>query len=691
MAQEYNTNDSLEISRTISLDSVVVTGRSPQVRTKGDATKIQVANSVLAKMGNVSTMLAHTPGMHTENNQIIVNGLGEPIFVLDGRILKSTEALTTLQADNIKTIEIDRSPSVEYSAEGRPVVKITTIKHVNDYVFLNIGNYMQQTRKFSEMPMLNFRTQFKKVSMSFSYAGGENGAMNKETYFRKIYHSDGDVFNIKMRRNDPYYIQGQRMDFALDYNIDKSNRLGVYYLYVYNRVKNPMEGTDFTGYGNELDEKSIERTKIGRGNMHNISVQYAYKKDRQAFTLTQDMVFNAKRNHGLTREMSKDYYQEYTNNGQTDYSSASTNAKYSFRLPWKINTYAGARFNYVRSMTNSLSDATFVMEGKYKNRVRLIERAPEAYISMTKRLGRFTVSPSFTYQYVHRQVSNGGGTEEIKREAQHYSSIIPSITVKYEPNDAWNFSLNYRNYLTQPSFSQINAGLAFEDSLSYTVGNATLRATRINRLNFSMSWNDLSLNMRYLHQKDPIVNVETLTSAESNIIMSSSTNFPCSSNMSMGLSYSHTFKKLTVYAEAEGILPKGEYMYLGKTYQADKMSFDGQLNLNYMFSPAFFMFIDYTHQGRSVYLTKKQKAVDVLNIGFTASLLKNRLEAYLAFTDVFGKGNYNNLTYRYDNIESGTYGKNDSRGVTLRLSYTLFNKKINVKTTNQNQSIINRM
>ena len=65
---------------TIELDSVVVKGHTPHVRTKGSVTKIQVANTVLAKMGNATRMLYHTPGLHSVNENVEVNGMGEPIY-----------------------------------------------------------------------------------------------------------------------------------------------------------------------------------------------------------------------------------------------------------------------------------------------------------------------------------------------------------------------------------------------------------------------------------------------------------------------------------------------------------------------------------------------------------------------------------------------------------------------------------
>ena len=92
----------------IELDNVVVKGKIPRVQTKGSISKIQVANTVLAKMGTAMRMLYHTPGLHSVNDNVEVNGMGEPIYVLDGRVLSNANILSTLQADNIKSIEIDR-------------------------------------------------------------------------------------------------------------------------------------------------------------------------------------------------------------------------------------------------------------------------------------------------------------------------------------------------------------------------------------------------------------------------------------------------------------------------------------------------------------------------------------------------------------------------------------------------------
>ena len=68
-----------------------------------------------------------------------------------------------------------------------------------------------------------------------------------------------------------------------------------------------------------------------------------------------------------------------------------------------------------------------------------------------------------------------------------------------------------------------------------------------------------------------------------------------------------------------------------------------------------------------------------------ASLLKNRLTVNLALSDLLDGAHYNNLTYRYGAITNGTYGKNDIRGVMLKLDYTIFSKKIKTHATRGNE------
>jgi len=87
-----------------------------------------------------------------------------------------------------------------------------------------------------------------------------------------------------------------------------------------------------------------------------------------------------------------------------------------------------------------------------------------------------------------------------------------------------------------------------------------------------------------------------------------------------------------------------------------------------------------------------QRSVQNWNLGMNASFLKNnRLKVTLEILDILHKANYNNMTDYYDNILSGTRGTNDMRGVRLRMSYTLFNKPVKIRTSRENIDVIRRV
>lgn len=684
-------NDSLDIHRTINLDSVVVTGRVPQVRNKGAISKVIVANTMLSKMGDAMTMLANTPGLYEENGAIKVDGYGTPIYVLDGRVLKNSDELNALQADNIRSIEIDKMPSAEYGSSMQPVVKITTIKRAKDYLYMKVGQSARQTRRFMYWPSFNMRGQFGKILASVSYQGTFGGTMNKQTHFRDVYHDDGSVYHVLQQRNYPFYYDRHQLTFALDYNINPNNRIGVYYMYTNNRKKELPSGTNTKGYDADLSSTDINHRTVNHINLHNITAEYAWTKDKSSFRLTQDMVFNATKKDNLMRETGENYKSEYTSNEKTDYVSSSTNAKFNFLLPWNMKTTAGVGFDYVSSTDKALSDASFVLGGKYSNNVSMIERRPSAFITFNKTLGNFTLTPSVTYYYMNRRVNSRTGEGDSERATQHYSSIIPSITVKYGLNDDWNFALNYRTDLQQPSFSDINAGLTFADSLAYSVGNTNIRATRTNNLRLTTTWKDLSFIAEYAHEHAPIVSVMTQMNSGSNILTSQSINFSPVDNYVLGLAYSHTFKKISVSSSVYGYYKTGEYPFLGEKCKANKVTFTGRMNLNYKFNKFFYAYINYRYQSYWVYLTMKQKPINALSVGAVATLLNDRLNVNLTLRNILGLENLNNFKYSYGTVVNGVYGKNDLRGVTLSVYYTIFNKKVNVKTRNQNTEILNRM
>ncbi len=674
---------------TIELDSVVVKGHTPHVRTKGSVTKIQVANTVLAKMGNATRMLYHTPGLHSVNENVEVNGMGEPIYVLDGRILSDAKVLSTLPADNIKSIEIDRAPSVKYSPNGQPVIFISTIKHINDFLFLNVGNYTKQTRMFSDAGIFNIMGQYKKFSASLSYMGGRDGNKNKETYFRNIYRDD--IFSTDQKRETPIVTIGHKVNFSADYQLTKKSRLGLYYFYMFSDEDNKANGTNLTNWKTQEQLRDINRKGKNLENIHSGTLQYAYRGNHYNLDITQEIAFTNSNHHTQTLESGTDVSTLTKSRGHNRYNVYTTTIDNSFSLPWKINVLAGFVYNYVDSKAKTNSEIPYMSMQNYINNIGVKESNPQAYLSLSKTFGKWTVTPAVRYQYVHRSITNVAGTVATENQfKQHFSTFCPVITVKYQPNDDWFFQLNYRRYLTQPNFSQLNSGLVYQDSLLYSRGNTDLVNEIMDRYTLSTSWKDFTLSLRYTYRKNPLVNVLVPIDATSNILTSYPMNMKNASDFRVILDYSKTVGNLELSCEGEVVFPHGEYVFKGQEYRNDKTAFNGQVNLNYSLTPTVYLFTDYTFQGRNEYLLYNQKSVQSWNMGAAASLLKNRLNINLTVNDILGKANYNNVLYRFNQVDWGTRGKNDMRGVELTVTYTIFNKEVNVRASRKNENIIQR-
>ena len=98
-------------------------------------------------------------------------------------------------------MRLDRAPSAKYSPNGQPVISISTIKHINDFMFLSVSNYLKQTRMFSDAGILNMMGQYKKFSASLSYIGWKDGNKIKRHIFANVYGND--IFGIKQKRETP--------------------------------------------------------------------------------------------------------------------------------------------------------------------------------------------------------------------------------------------------------------------------------------------------------------------------------------------------------------------------------------------------------------------------------------------------------------------------------------------------------
>ena len=676
------------------LQEFTVTARQPAVKMSGSKMTVNVKNTVLSDMGSVSDMLSYTPGLIEGAAGIEVPGKGTPLFIVDGREIKDISILNVLKSDNIESVEIERSPSAAYASNTRAIVYINTIKGIQDYVFLKVNNIASMKRKFSEIPSIDFKYKKGKLSsyITFLY-GALSGNLNKETYFKNIYHPDY-TFTNESYHEITYRNQGPRLVWSTDFDINKKNRLGLVYYFNYDDTKeNNLYNTILTDATSVIN-KYANKSTLSDDYQNSISLSYNFTPNKTSrLNLVTDYAISRVNSNYRTKETNLDTQAstDILTTSNSNYDVFTANGRYDFVLPYKIQTQIGGKYSYVTTSPTTRSDNPYLNGGNYYSRLDVNDQIVAGFITASKNWKNFGLKFGLRYENAITNVSSlGSGSDDKNNASQRYSDFFPNLGLNYSPTKLWNFSLNYSRSTSRPGYYMLNPSLIYSDSLSYNEGNVRIRPSFTQNISLYANWKNWSLDFSYDNKKDAFMSVLINKNQNSNILNSVPLNFPKLQEFSSGLSYQKTIKKFNIYASVWGSIPHFEYPFMDRTITTKMFSWNSSDNITYTLNKKIAFYTMFTYQGQNEYMNSFQKSVNQWNIGIRGKFLKDRLTVDLQVMDILHGSNYNNLYDRYLNVKTGTYGTNDFRGVRLSLSYTIFNKDIQVRAQRENEDVLMR-
>lgn len=673
------------------LDSVIVTARRPSVQIRGSKMTIDVKNTVLSDMGSVMDMLSNTPGLKTGNNGVEVPGKGTPLFIVDGREIKQIDMLDILKSDNVESVEIDRAPSAAYSANTRAIVRIKTIRGIKDYIFLKANNIFSVKRKVSETPSLDFRFKKGAISSYMSYMYSNGGYLIKETYFREIYHSDY-TFTSSSKREIPDRYQSHKFIWSTDFDINKKNRLGlVYYFYHNGDNEDNLGNTTLTDATNEI-QKYLDQSTFTNSNTHSVSLSYnldVSKNSKFSFVGDYATVHNNSYMQSKETNLATQVYTDIRTIGKSRYDVYTATSRYDFKLPYNIQSQIGGKYSYVTTPSTTTSDNPYLNGGNYQNHTDMDDSNAAGFFSASKDWKKFSLQLGLRYEDVTTKVTTQSN-EEKKQASRRYSDFFPNAQVSYTLNKDWNFGLSYSRSTSRPGYYSLNSSSIYKDSLSYDVGNTTIRPSFTNDFSLYADWKGWSLSISYTEMKDGIMQALICKDENSNITYSVPLNSSTSKEFSSGLSYRKNSKKFDFYGSLRVLIPHMKYPFMNETVTANMLSWETQLNATYYLNKKITFYTNFEYDSRKESMNMFKRSVNQWNIGARGKFLKDRLTMDLRVMDLLHGSNYNNLYDSYLNIKDGTRGTNDFRGVKLILSYIIFKNDIKVKAQRENEEVLMR-
>ena len=236
--EEWLDADTLAIDTTLwynqtqQLGGIVVKGRLPKTRVKGDAMRTTVAGTILEKAGTVSDALSKIPQLKAERDgSVEVLGRGAAEVYINGRKVQDVSELSRLRSDQIQHVDVIQNPGARYAASTKAVVRITLKKAQGEGLSFqdNVGGIYKYGHTLTNNLDVNYRTGGLDITASFwagRYGHHEGKQDNDLTYY-----AGPDYILGKTTQNTKNIWKGWSPQLQVNYMVNEKHSFGAYYKY----------------------------------------------------------------------------------------------------------------------------------------------------------------------------------------------------------------------------------------------------------------------------------------------------------------------------------------------------------------------------------------------------------------------------------------------------------------------------
>ncbi len=652
------------VMNTISLSEVVVRANRPKYSYKNGNVVMNVQNSSLSEAGSSVDVLKRTPGVIVDNsNNINIFGKGSPQIYIDGKLVKSNAELELLPSSDIKTIEVDKTPSSEYGASVNAVIRIETKTIKDDALNAQIYNTSHFARKFNNRSGLKLNSQIGKLNIFASYIFGKGAAKNLFKEFDHNYFENDTIKNHSNKidiHNSLYHnvIAGAKFQIDEEKSIDCQ--------YGYNNRAGTVKGVSNQQITNSAQTNQILREinnlSDEKNDNHNFTLFYKQKfKKSNGFTSTFDFV-NAKSDEKTTIQEKantsrKTSYVFNTSNNQI----LSFKTDFNFGLFKDINSKFGVKISNVRSDGESVLRHT--ADIKTDNNINDLISA--GYLNLSKQINKIEISLGVRNEFTKTTV-----LQDNKNVIDSsYNHLFPNLMLDYTISDNFSVTFDYARKISRPVFSQINPRYIYIDSLSYSVGNPLLRPMITDDLTLSfLIFGSLNISSEFIFYKNE--SIETALKDETNptILRYTYVNIPESKHLAFDASYSYNWDKSSLYFGGGVDFPFAEVPYMNGYRKIRKPMWYAYASYDYSFNKYLYAYANATYQ--SGFEDNMTIFGDYFNssIGLQLKLLNKKLVFTFDVNDIF---NTSDMVWvdKYGTIESGQTPDYDLRYLRISVKY----------------------
>jgi len=497
-------------NQTHQLDGIVVQGRLPKTRVKGDAMRTTVAGTILEKAGTVSDALARIPSLEAERDGAVkVIGRGDAEVYINGRRVQDAKDLSRLRSDQIQHVDVVQNPGARYAASTKAVVRITLKKEQGEGISFqdNAGAMYQYGHTLTNNLDVNYRTGGLDITASL-WAGHYGHAKSLQENTLTYYAGPDKIEGVSWQESKNIW-KGWSPQLQVNYMLNENHSFGAYYKYDRhpNGNYNCLYYTDNFENGNYVERSESNITQEDQFRKHIFNAYYNGRIGQLSIDLNIDGLFDDTETPGSTTETTavpSVAVQQQTERSISSNTLSSNNfwaSKLILGYPvWKGNLSVGGEYSYNHRTDAYDFHATDAVPVKTTD-TEINERSSAVFAEYGRQFGRVFAQVGLRYEHLTNDYYNFGQKED--EVCRDYGDWFPTAVIS-APIGKVQLSLSYRRDIERPPYANLTSSTVYINRYTYQSGNPYLLPTYTHSLVLNTAYKWMNLTLNYGRIKDAI-------------------------------------------------------------------------------------------------------------------------------------------------------------------------------------------
>ena len=497
-------------NQTHQLDGIVVQGRLPKTRVKGDAMRTTVAGTILEKAGTVSDALARIPSLEAERDGAVkVIGRGDAEVYINGRRVQDAKDLSRLRSDQIQHVDVVQNPGARYAASTKAVVRITLKKAQGEGISFqdNAGAMYQYGHTLTNNLDVNYRTGGLDITASL-WAGHYGHAKSLQENTLTYYAGPDKIEGVSWQESKNIW-KGWSPQLQVNYMLNENHSFGAYYKYDRhpNGNYNCLYYTDNFENGNYVERSESNITQEDQFRKHIFNAYYNGRIGQLSIDLNIDGLFDDTETPGSTTETTavpSVAVQQQTERSISSNTLSSNNfwaSKLILGYPvWKGNLSVGGEYSYNHRTDAYDFHATDAVPVKTTD-TEINEQSSAVFAEYGRQFGRVFAQVGLRYEHLTNDYYNFGQKED--EVCRDYGDWFPTAVIS-APIGKVQLSLSYRRDIERPPYANLTSSTVYINRYTYQSGNPYLLPTYTHSLVLNTAYKWMNLTLNYGRIKDAI-------------------------------------------------------------------------------------------------------------------------------------------------------------------------------------------